>query len=335
MDRMKLLAVLLLAAVSCGDDGARTITVATPFGPLAYPLVYMKAHSPLAGRLRLAVWKSPDQLRAMIGGGQADYYALPVNVAALYHTKDEDIVLADVSIWGVLWVVSTDSTKRRIEDFRSEMVMTPFRGNVPNLVFARLAREAGMEIGRDITLTYAKTPFDAIQQLLTGHVENAVLSEPECSILLHRAESLRADDPAIPVFYRAVDLQETWGRLFDTAPEIPLGGLAASRETLADRSLTMPFLDEYRRATEWCAAHPEETGALVARYFEGIDAEPVAEAARHIRQHSADAVSARPAVEAFLSLFLESDPESVGGDLPGDSFYFDSREQSRTPDTRN
>ena len=69
-----LLCLCLICFTGCASDSSDVLTVAAPFGPLAYPLVYLDQSDP---DIRLVVWQNPEQLRAMVAGNQADLYAVP------------------------------------------------------------------------------------------------------------------------------------------------------------------------------------------------------------------------------------------------------------------
>jgi NitT/TauT family transport system substrate-binding protein len=312
-------AVLCTASLSCGKKTSGKVVLTAPFGPLAYPFVYMAGaeNSPY----ELTIWRNPDQLRAMIAGGQADYYALPTNVAAIFHNKGADLALLDVSVWSVLWMVSTDSTKTTLADFRGEDLIMPFRGDMPHIVFETVARERGLDPERDFRLRYVATPQDAVQQLLLGRSGHAVLCEPDLSILMHRAGIDGAAPEPGKRFFRVVDLQKEWDTVFGEGEAIPIGGVAASAQTLGDREAVRAFQDDYTRAVEWCTGHPQETASMVARFFEGVPAEPIAEAIRHVNQHVETAVEARVRIESFFGVLYRSDPATIGGKLPGDPFY--------------
>jgi len=319
--RRLLSSALLLSALlvlSCGQKERGRIVLSAPFGPLAYPFVYM-VESAQNSPYDFVVWSNPDQLRAMITGGQADFFALPTNVAAIFHNKGADISLVGVSVWSVLWMVSTDSTKTTLGDFRGEEILMPFRGDMPHIVFSTVARQQGLEPERDFRLRYVATPQDAVQQLLLGRAQHAVLCEPDLSILMYRMRAGNTGDGS--VFYRVIDLQDEWRAVFDTGKSLPIGGVAAPGNVIGNAGRVRTFQKDYARAVTWCVEHPEETADLVARFFEGVPREPIVEAIRNVDQHYETAAEARPALEAFYGVLMDSDPAMTGGKLPGDGFY--------------
>jgi len=311
----------LCTLFSCSGGKIDRIVLSAPFGPLAYPFVHMAENNP--GTYELRIWKNPDQLRAMVAGGQADVVALPTNVAAVFHNKGAGIALLDVSVWSVLWIVTADSARTSLDDFRGAKIVMPFRGDMPHIVFATIARARGLNPERDVALQFVATPQDAVQQLITGRVDNAVLAEPDLSILIHRAQSVQVNTAERRRFHRAVDLQKEWARVFNTGERIPIGGTAVTEAALARPGFARSFSGEYSRAVSWCVEHPEDTARMVSRYFESVPAGAIVESMKHVRQESVAAVDARGELETFFGVLYKANPAAVGGKLPGDGFYLD------------
>jgi NitT/TauT family transport system substrate-binding protein len=73
---------------------------------------------------------------------------------------------------------------------------------------------------------------------------------------------------------------------------------------------------------EWVVAHPAEAGALVEKHDLGLLAPVVAAAVPRSNYVFISAAAARPALESLYRAFLEFAPQSIGGALPPDSFYW-------------
>ncbi len=312
-----LLAVLLVSA-SCGGRDHDSVVLTAPFGPLVYPFLRMEAvDGPVD--YEVVVWNDPDQLKALIAGGQADFFGLPSNVAAIFHNKGAGLSLAAVSVWKVLWIVTSDSTKTSLADFKGESIVMPFRGDMPHIVFEEVARERGFDPEHDFDLRFVTTPQDASRLLLTGGADHALLAEPDLSMLLKKAASGEAGEGRL--FYRAIDLQDEWAALKGGGNELPIGAVAVTEGTQAKTAVTPAFCRDYEAALEWCSAHPAETAAMVAARFPGVEAAGVEDAMHHVVMRYETASEARKSLETFFSAILAANPARIGGKLPGDSFY--------------
>ncbi len=299
------------------------LTLAGPGGLVSAPLMHMAqsgALSDLAERVEMVVWRDPDQLRALTLQGQADLLAMPTNVAANLHNRGVPLTLLNVSVWGMLWLVSRRADARGLADFRGGELAVPFRGDMPDIVLNLLLQRQGLVPGKDITLRYVATPMEAMTLLLTRRVDQALLAEPAATMALRKTAELPASLVA-PALHRSVDLQQEWGRLFPREPRIPQAGVALLGEWRNDPALRTRLQQAYRQSLDWCLAHPAETGALVARHVPALSAEAVADSIATSQLMAQPAAQARPALEFFFQQLLARQPGLVGGRLPGDDFY--------------
>lgn len=320
------LLLVMVCCLSCSGNQSDRIIVACPPGPLAYPLFYMASTHAFDGygdSIELKIWKNPDQVRAMIAGKQADFIAIPTNTAAALYNKGVDLKLLNVSLWGVLFIVSQDSSKKCLADFKGETILMAFMGDIPHLLFRTIAKKQGLDPENDFTYVYVPTPLDAVQQLLMGRAKHAVLAEPEVSTAIIKS-TLVSGHSKTPQLFRVVDLQEEWGKVFHTAGEIPLGGIAVMPRISRNRRVVEAFNRAYASAVEWSLAHPDEAGRIIEKYYDGVNAEPHIEALRRVKLRCVRAQDARMQLESFFSVLYSAEPSSIGGSLPSDGFYWDN-----------
>ncbi len=319
MLRIKLLVVTLITALFLGASFAKPtkVVLAAPFAPVSYPLIKMVKDQSLSAqgvKLEIVFWKTPDQLKALIGGKQAQFFAVPSNVAATFYNKSVPVKLINISIWRAIWLVSRDPGRTTLPEFKGEKIVMPFRGNMPHIVFMAIARKYGLDPERDFELSYVPHPLDAVQQLIMGNANSALLIDPAVSLATLKSPGLK----------RAVDIQEEWGKVFNTPPEIPYAGIMAAPQVLHDEELIDHFAQAYREATDWCMAHPAETASLVVEFIPQLNEKAVESAMRNVLLRADDSQSIRPRLEQFFSILLDFKPELIGGKLPEDGFYYRS-----------
>lgn len=321
MKRIKFIILIMtvLFITSCSGSKEDKIVIATPFGPLAYPLMYMvdkQLLKDVAGNVELKIWSNPDQLRAIVAGKQADFIALPTNVAANLFNRGVDIKLLGVSLWSVMWIVSTDSTKKSLKDLNGEKILIGFKGDMPEILFNIVSSKYNLSPEKNFKLGFTATPFDAMNQLLIGNAENAVLSEPEVSYLTNESAS------KYKKVYRVVDFQKEWGSIYGTGDRIPFGGIAALSSKEMKSDTINEFIKEYKIAIEKCNEDPSVLGSLIPKYFKGLKSEPNIEAMKHIKLEYISGVESRNDIDIFLKALLDFKPALAGGKIPSDDFYF-------------
>ena len=299
------------------------LVLAGPPTTVSYPLLHMLESGALdavAGQVQFRLWSNPDQLRALTLEGGADFTAMPTNVAANLYNRKVPLRLSNVSVWGMLWLVSRNPELKTLADFKGEEIAVPFRADMPDIVFTFLAERAGLDPRRDFTLRYMATPMDAMQLLVMRRLDHALLAEPAVSMALRKTRSFPVSVVA-PELYRSVDLQAEWGRLLQTEARIPQAGMVVLGEARQDERLVQQLEAAYAASHQWCLAQPVECGELAARHIDILTAEAATDSINSLPRHYASAAEARPELERFLQLLLERQPASVGGKLPDAAFY--------------
>lgn len=301
------------------------LVLAGPFAAVSNPfyrIAESKALADVADQVEVRTWKSPDQLRALVldPKSPAQVVAMPSNVAANLYNRGARLKLANISTWGVLFMVSRTPGLKTLADFKGQEILMPFRADMPDIIFQTLARKQGLDPAKDFQLRYVASPLDAMQMLITRRADHALLAEPAASVALRKTHSFPLSAVA-PELYRSVDLQQEWGRVLQRPPRIPQAGVAVLGELLGRSELVERVQQAYAQALQWCEAEPEACGKLVAANVEMLTPEGVADSVRVDHAEYVPAAQARPELEYFYRLLLEQQPGLVGGKLPDDGFY--------------
>jgi len=299
------------------------IRLAGPPAAVSFPLIHMVESGALAHdglEASFTLWTNPDQLRAWSVDGGVDIVASPSNVAANLHNRGVPLKLLNVSVWGMLWLVSRDAGAGALADFRGHEIVVPFRGDMPDILFRLLAQAQGLDPRKDVSLRYVATPFDAIQLLVTRRANHALLPEPAVSMALRKTQSFPVSMIA-PALYRSVNLSREWGRVFQREPRIPQAGIAALGAAGADAALCERIRRQYAASQTWCRQNAGACGAMVAKHIPMLLSEAVADAIQAARDEPMDAARTRPELEYFFGLLRDAQPGLIGGKLPGADFY--------------
>jgi len=324
---VKKIALLFSIAISIflADLSAKEkkIVVAGPFASVSHPIFHMietNALKDVADAVEFKLWKNPDELRALAINGEVDFLLVPTNTAAILYNKGVDLKLLNVSIWGILGMVSRDDSLVRLKDFKGKKIAIPFRADMPDIVFSQLLKRQGLHPKKDFELVYVATPMDAMQMLIMRRVDHALLAEPAISMALRKTKSFPVSIIA-PDLYRSVDLQAEWADVFDTDMDVPQAALAVMGK-VKDTKLISRFNEEYARSLECYKSNTKEAGELVAKNIDMLEADGVADSIKHVRIKSVNAVDAKEKLEFFFSILESEDPKSIGGRLPDSKFYY-------------
>jgi NitT/TauT family transport system substrate-binding protein len=272
----------------------------------------------VAEETKLVIWENPDQLRGIIGGGEEGHFlTIPSNSAAIFYNKGMGMQLLGISVWGILYVISTDSGITRIEDLKGKEVVVPFRGNMPDLLFNYICQKAGIDTSKDLTIYYANSPQQAAQLMLTGEKNCAVLTEPLVTQVLLKGKKAGLS------LHRCIDIQSEWGRVSGLGERIPIAGTVALPAILDNPNAIKRFMEEYSQAVEWLKDNPDEAGILGSEVEQlGFEAKPVAASIKNTKWDFVQVKDCRGDIEIFFTALMDLDPAVIGGHLPDEGFYY-------------
>lgn len=319
LDRRTLLTSLSAALVArpYSSHAAEPLTL---WGPPAAPSIIL-AHAvagellkPLSSDVSLRIWRTPDEMRAGISSGNMAAVIVPTYVAANLHNRGLGIKLLNVMTDGLLYVVASPGTASEIAGLRGKRVAVPFRNDMPDIILRRLLAAARLGVA-DLTIDYSGTQPEAVQMLLSGRVDAALLSEPAATAAIIRAAA------AGKSLERIIDCQKAWSRV-SSAGGIPQAGLAVTDKLIA--RIGIPGIGALQHAlvsaTRSVLANPAAASASAASAFDL----PVTVLERSIpfsNLVARPATSARAQLTAFFALLVEDDPRMIGGRQPDDAFY--------------
>jgi NitT/TauT family transport system substrate-binding protein len=297
------------------------LTLVAPPGPMAIPLAYMAVNNKLADvaeKTELLVWANGDQLKAMVAGKQGDFITVPSNNSAIFYNKGLELKLLDISVWNITYLVTTDPDAASFADIKGQSLVVSLQGSVPDVMFQYIATKEGLDPQKDFDLQYATDPTQAAQLLLSGKVENAVLSEALATAAILQTKS--AEKP----LRKALAFDKAWAQAAGGSATSPIAGTVATASVMDKPEVVAAFLREYEAAVEWMLANPEEAGKLIETELPdlGLKAAPMTASLKSITWRFTPAAEARASLEAFYQALSELSPEVIGGKLPDDGFYY-------------
>ncbi|MFT0213985.1 PhnD/SsuA/transferrin family substrate-binding protein [Pseudomonas sp. F1_0610] len=316
---------LLLSGLLQATPATEKLILAGPMAGVSYALVHLVESGELQKRnlandVELIIWKDPDQLRALTLKGKADFIAVPSNVAANLYNRGVPLQLLNISQWGVLWVVSREPNLSSLVDLKGKAIAIPFRADMPDIVFTHLAQQQGLNPKQDFQLTYTATPMDALQLVLMGKLDSALLAEPAVSMALLKSQSLPASLVAAPL-KRSLDLQQEWGKLMNTPARIPQAGIAVLGDKRSDTKLVAAFEQAYAQANQWCYENAPACAKEVVKHIPMLTEQAVVDSLAAQTSYYATAAEAKAEIESFFHVLLEQQPAAVGNKLPAADFY--------------
>lgn len=293
----------------------------TLFGPPAGPSILLaqlartEALAEFTRELGFKVWRSPDEMRAGLSSGTMGAVVLPVQVAANLYNRGMKLRLLNVMTDGLLYIISADASIHGFPDLRGRSLAVPFRNDMPDLVLQRLLAHHQMQPGKDLTVQSTGSPVEAMQMLMLGRVDAALIAEPAGTAAAIQGRLMGKD------IVRVIDIQAEWGRATGAAPILPQAGLAITEALLQAQPGLAPALQAaLERAARDCSADPDAAAARAAPFLD-FPAPVLAASIPVSRLVATPARAARASIEAMLEALAQEDPAIIGGQLPDTDFY--------------
>ncbi|RZO10775.1 ABC transporter substrate-binding protein [Pseudomonas moorei] len=294
--------------------------MAGPPSVVSFPLFRMieeRALEAQATNVRFQLWQNGEQLRALLLSGQVDFSAAPSHVPANLYNRGLPVRLLTVSAWGVHWLVSRDPNVHSFEDLRGKELVVPLRHDMPGILIDRLLLAHRWEAGRDLVIRTARDFPSAVNQLLSGQADNALLVEPSVSVLLAR----NSEQPGAAPLFRVQSMQTLWAASFPTQPQLPQAGLMAAGEVVLDSALLNRVAQAYQRASMWCQEQRYECAELAHRYLPHLSVEALEQSIENSPLDARPAADVQPQLQAFYQLLLAQTPELIDGRVPDAGLY--------------
>ena len=309
------------------DAQSRTrLTIYGVKGPSSVALIRLFEQPPLSAdyEIKLEALSQADLLAALFISGEAKIGILPPNMAAKIASTGRKIQIAAVTGNGMLSLLSGDPSVRTIDHLKGKTLEVAGQGATPDFVIRKILLSRGLVPGRDVQLGYALAYPEIALALAAGRVKFALLPEPFATMAL-------TNNPGL---FAVEDIQNEWAKIhqknrsgagINAADNYPMTVLAVDTTFAeANRNLITKILESVEESIKWVQANPGEAGALAEKHELGLRAAVLREAIPKSNYNFIPLPQARSALEDLFAAFLEFAPESIGGALPKDDFYYNS-----------
>ena len=246
--------------------------------------------------------------------GDTDIAAIATNAAANLSAKsDGGIQVLAVNTLGVLYILEKGDTVHSMADLAGKTLYAPSntRGANPEHILNYLLERNGVDPA-DVDIQWL-TPQEITVQMTASAAGICMLPVPAATALLLQDSGVR----------QALSLSEEWDAL--GAGPLPMGCLVARTDYIAEHPQEVEnFLTAYGASIEFMAdpANLDQAAALAAQY--GITpSEAVAAVA--IPQCNLTFLTGQEmhsVLESYYTVLFQAAPDSIGGGLPYDSFYY-------------
>lgn len=261
------------------------------------------------------VLSSADEIVPKVAAGDFDFALVPANLAAKFYKQTEgDVRVVAINTLGVLYGVAYDGAIDSTDDLAGRTVYMTGKGSVPGYTFEYLLQLAG--IADKVTIEYKSEPSEALAALQNNHDAVAILPEPFATASLAKDAQLS----------RVLDITALWDEAFEGTNEGGkfITGVTIARAELIDNNpeAVSEFLDASKASVEGALEDPASIAdELVSLGILG-DAKLADSVVERCNIVCITGNEMKTSLSGYLEALLDANPESIGGVLPSEDFYY-------------
>lgn len=255
-----------------------------------------------------------DEIVKNIVKGDIDVATVPANLASVLYNKTQGgISIAAVNTLGVLYVVENGNAINSVEDLKGKTIYTTGKGTSPEYVLNYVLSENGINPKTDLTIEYKSESTEVAAILSEDENAIAMLPQPFVTTAQSKNKNLRV----------ALDMTKEWEKIQGSQGSSLVTGVVIVRNEFLknNKEAFNKYLKDYKKSTEYVNANVEDAAALIEKY----DIVPAAVAKKAIPLCNItylDGDEMKTKVSGYLKVLFSQNPQSVGGKLPEDNFYY-------------
>ncbi|MBE6350801.1 MAG: ABC transporter substrate-binding protein [Spirochaetaceae bacterium] len=326
MKKCKKILLILLCFVACGmllscvekEAKPKSISIAALKGPSSVGMAYLFEKNEEVNKVPVhyEVVASPDIALPRLLKGELDAGILPINAAAkVFNSTDGQIQLAAIVGNGMLKLVTSDEKLTDLSQLKGKTLYVAGQGSTPEYLIRYLLDKEGIPVEKTnegVELAFNLAPAELAPALIAGKIDYAFLPEPFATVALMNKKPL----------FAKIDIQSLYKKYsgFDNYPMTAF----VVRTDFARKypSVLETLLKQYEDSIIFANESPLETGVLVEKHGLGLKSPIVAKSIPNSNFVFNSAESTKDSTMAFLNLLLNFAPQSIGGKLPTDIFYY-------------
>ena len=313
-----LAAGMLLASLSLASaEGEKTaVRMASLKGPTTMGLVKLMQDAEAGETVNdytFAVEATADAITPLLVRGELDIALVPCNLASVLYAKTEGAVqVAAINTLGVLYVLEAGESVQSVADLAGKTIYSTGKGTTPEFALNYVLKQNGLDPEADVNVEFKSEAAEVASAMLEDAANIAVLPQPFVTAVLKQNENVRV----------ALSLTEEWDKVGEGSAMIT--GVALVRKAFAEENpeAMAAFLDEYAASTAYVNENPAEAAEWIVE-LEIVAAAPIAQAA--IPACNIVCITGEEMVSkisGYLEALYEQNPESVGGAVPDEAFYY-------------
>lgn len=263
-------------------------------------------------KYNVTAYGAADEITAGLIKGDIDIAAVPCNLASVLYNKTEGkIKVAAVNTLGVLYMVSTSGDIKSVSDLKGKTVYSTGQGTTPEYTLNYILEKNGLKPGVDVKIEYKSEATEVAAAMSEAEDAIAMLPQPYVTTVLSQNENMKI----------VLDMTEEWKKVSGDS-SLVTGVVIVRNEVLeGNEKAFKQFLKDYRESTEYVNANVKDAAALVEKH-DIFKAAVATKAIPYCNIKFIEGDEMKADIASYLEVLNTANPQSVGGKLPDDNFYY-------------
>jgi NitT/TauT family transport system substrate-binding protein len=292
------------------------INIASLKGPTSMGLVKVMddtKNGTAANNYKFTIAGAADEITAGIIKGDFDIAAIPCNLAAVLYNKSKGgLKVAGINTLGVLYILETGNEINTVEDLKGKTIYSTGKGTTPEYTLNYLLSSYGLDPAKDVTIEYKSEATEVAALLSEATDAVAMLPQPFVTTVMMKNDKLRV----------ALDVAKEWDKVSKNSSSVVTGVVVVNKEFLENNKEAVDvFLSEYVAASKYVNENVEEAAALVEQ-FDIVAAAVAKQAIPNCNITLIQGDEMQTKVNGYLETLFNQNPETVGGTMPDEAFYY-------------
>ena len=259
---------------------------------------------------------SADEVTPKLVQGETDIAAVPANLASVLYNKTQgQVEVLAVNTLGVLYIVENGDTVQSVEDLRGKTIYASGKGSTPEYALEYVLSANGIDPETDVTIEWKSEHSECVAAIASSENGVAMLPQPFVTTAETQNPSIRT----------ALDLTEEWDKAQETGENNSalITGVVVARADFAEENpeAVEDFMTRYQESVDYVNSNTEAAEELVGKY-DIVPAEVAKTAIPECNIVFMEGEEMKEKLSGYLEVLKGQNPEAVGGEVPGDDFYY-------------
>lgn len=310
------LSILVFGLASCKDTEqekeAVHLKIMAPIGTPALSQTYMESTLPSIGdnvTYEIDSISGTDPLIAAFGSGSHDIIYAPTNLGAKLISTGLDYKFAGAVVWGNLYVASTGYDNFNLDDLEGQEIIAFGQNATPDIILQTILSNHTFITAP--TITYVDSVTQAQAEILLDNTKIVLMAEPALSVLGLPTKLGENMD--------VIDLQNEW-EIVSGSSSYPMAGIFVKSDL--DIDTVEAYLAAVENSIDMANTNPSQVAQMAVDLEYGFPLGVLISSIPRSNLEFHSALDSKNALETYFTYILDLNGALIGGELPGDEFYF-------------